>query len=106
MRCKVTYWLTPSSSERTRGIEVGSANVLEHTDGHDPVIAILLLAVICQAEFDAVVQTLALRALDRFGMLLGRERQANDRNIVFPRQVQSEPAPPATNVQYPLAGFQ
>ena len=88
------------------GHVVRPPHVLEHADRDDAVVAAPVLAVVLQLEAHAAGEARRLGAGARHAQLLARERQPRDLDAVLARQMQREPAPPAADVEHPLARLQ
>ena len=85
---------------------VADADVLEHADRDDAVVAVVVLAVVAQFEAHAVRQPGPARLLGRQRVLLARQRDAGDAHVLHRRQVQRQITPAAADVEHLQAGLQ
>ncbi len=86
------------------GQEVGGAHMLEHADGHDPVIGPLHIAIIGQGEARLLLQAGGLGPFIGQGQLFGRQGHAMHIGAIAAGQLQPHAAPAAADIQHPVTG--
>ena len=82
------------------------ADMLEHADRHDAVVAPGFLAIIAQMETHAVRQAGVARPALGHLVLLGRQGHAGDVDSGEPGEVEGEPAPATADVEQSLSGLE
>ena len=87
-------------------LEMNDADVLEHADRNDAIVAPRLLAIIPQVEADAVREPGGGGALGRELVLLDGKGKAGDLDIAFLGEIEREPAPAAADIEDALSGLE
>ena len=88
------------------GTQILQPHVLEHADAADAVERALHVAVVLQANFDAVLQPGGPHAFGRQFKLLLRQRDADAAGAKLAGRAQHQRAPAAADVEQRLAGLQ